>query len=374
MPVEFIGMIRTQERSELTHPPSEVWDDVIDRQYIRDIVRAHEHGDFDRVLIGYSSSNPDGWSVAGYGAAHSERLSFLIAHRPGFVAPTLAARKAITLDHLTGGRIALHIITGGADAEMQRDGDFQDHDTRYRRTDEYLDIVKLTWTSTEPFDYEGEFYRVKRGLSDIRPLQQPTIPLYFGGASGPAVTVGAKHADVYAAWGEPIAAIKQRIADVLAVAPPDHTPRFSVSLRLILGKTEEEAWAKANDYLEQIVAFRGGVRVANQTARPGAIGSQRLLDFASQQEIYDKRLWTPIAAATGAAGNSTALVGTPEQVAESLLDYYDAGVTTILVRGFRPLADAAEYGHEVIPLVRSEVARREREAAVKSRETAAVAD
>jgi alkanesulfonate monooxygenase len=99
-----------------------------------------------------------------------------------------------------------------------------------------------------------------------------------------------------------------------------------------------------------------------------------LLDFASQQEIYDKRLWTPIAAATGAAGNSTALVGTPEQVAESLLDYYDAGVSTILIRGFRPLADAAEYGREVIPLVRAEVARRDRETAAKTRETVAVAD
>jgi alkanesulfonate monooxygenase len=374
MPVEFIGMIRTQERSELTDPPSEVWDEVIDKEYIRDIVRAHEDGDFDRVLIGYSSSNPDGWSVAGYGAAHSERLTFLIAHRPGFVAPTLAARKAITLDQLTEGRIALHIITGGSDAEMQRDGDFIDHDTRYRRTDEYLDIVRLTWSSDEPFDYNGEFYQVKRGLSDIKPYQQPSIPLYFGGASGPAVAVGAKHADVYAAWGEPIAAIKQRIAEVLAVAPPGRVPRFSVSLRLILGKTEEEAWAKAHDYLERIVALRGGVRVANQSARPGAVGSQRLLDFASQQDIYDKRLWTPIAAATGAAGNSTALVGTPDQVAESLLDYYDAGVTTILVRGFRPLEDAKEYGREVVPLVRAEVARREREAAVKQRETVGVAD
>jgi alkanesulfonate monooxygenase len=161
---------------------------------------------------------------------------------------------------------------------------------------------------------------------------------------------------------------------VLAVAPPDHTPRFSVSLRLILGKTEDEAWAKANDYLERIIAFRGGQRVANQSSRPGAVGSQRLLDFASQQEIYDKRLWTPIAAATGAAGNSTALVGTPEQVAESLLDYYDAGVSTILVRGFLPLADAKEYGREVVPLVRAEVARRDREEAAKTRQAVAVAD
>lgn len=364
MPVEFIGMIRTHNRSELTSPPSEIYDAEIDRAYIRDFVKAHEDGDFDRVLIGYSSSSPDGWGIAAFGAAHTERLSFLIAHRPGFVAPTLAARKAITLDHLTGGRVAVHIITGGSDPEMQRDGDWLDHDTRYARTDEYLDVVRKVWTSDKPFDYDGQYYRFKNAHSDIKPLQQPSIPLYFGGASGPAVPVGAKHADVYAAWGEPIAAIKERIAEVLAAAPPSRAPRFSVSLRLILGPTEAKAWEKAHDYLERIVALRGGVRVAAQSARPGAVGSQRLLDFAAQQEIYDKRLWTPIAAATGAAGNSTALVGTPEQVAESLLDYYDAGATTILIRGFDPLQDAIDYGREVIPLVRAEVAKRDRERAL----------
>ena len=96
---------------------------------------------------------------------------------------------------------------------------------------------------------------------------------------------------------------------------------------------------------------------------PEAVGAQRLVDFAREAEIHDKRLWTPIAAAVGGAGNSTALVGTPEQVAESLLDYYDLGVSTLLIRGFDPLDDAVEYGRELIPLVRAEVARRDRDRA-----------
>ena len=358
MPVEFIGMIQAHERSELLHPRSQIYDAAIDPPYIARFAQAHEEAGFDRVLIGASSSSPDGWSVASFAAAHTQRLSFLIAHRPGFVAPTLAARKAITLDHLTGGRIALHVITGGSDAEMQRDGDHLDHDTRYRRTDEYLDIVRKVWTSPAPFDYDGEFYQVKNAVSDVKPLQQPSIPLYFGGASGPAIPVGAKHADVYAAWGEPIAAIKERIAEVRSFTPPGRNPRFSVSLRLILGDTEERAWAKAHDYLERIVALNGGKRTA-QSARPCAVGSKRLLDFAAQQDLYDKRLWTPIAAATGAAGNSTALVGTPDQVAESLLDYYDAGATTLLIRGFAPLQDAIDYGRDIIPRVKAAVAQRD---------------
>jgi alkanesulfonate monooxygenase len=88
------------------------------------------------------------------------------------------------------------------------------------------------------------------------------------------------------------------------------------------------------------------------------MGSQRLLAFAAQNDVHDKRLWMPIASATGAAGNTSALVGTPEQVCEALLDYYDAGVSTLLIRGFNPLQDAMEYGRQLIPLVRAQVACR----------------
>ena len=359
MPVEFIGMIRAANVSELDDPPGTSHERTIDRDYLRAFVRAHEDGGFDRVLIGYFSTGPDGWSIASYGAAHSERLGFLIAHRPGFVSPTVAARKAVTLDHLTGGRVALHIITGGSDAEQRKDGDWLDHDSRYRRTDEYLEILRRMWTSETPFSYEGAFYNVQDAYSDLKPVGRPSIPIYFGGSSGPAIEVGAKRADVYALWGEPLAAVKEQIAAIQAAAPANRSPRFSVSLRLILGATEAEAWQKAREHLDRIVSLLGGRRIADGSARPGAVGAQRLLEFAARQEVFDKRLWTAIAGATGAAGNTTALVGTPEQVAESLLGYYEAGVSTILVRGFRPLEDAIAYGREVIPLVRAEVARRE---------------
>jgi alkanesulfonate monooxygenase len=130
-----------------------------------------------------------------------------------------------------------------------------------------------------------------------------------------------------------------------------------VSVRPILGATEEKAWARARGILKRIVELRGGATAA---ARPQSIGSQRLLDLAGRGEVHDKRLWTAIAAATGAAGSTTALVGTAEQVAESLLDYYDAGARTVLIRGFDPLQDAIEFGRELVPLVRGGVERRER--------------
>ena len=364
MPVEFCGMIGTRSASELDGAAANLIGGHVDRDFVRQFAQAHERAGFDRVLVGYGSSGADSFSVTSYAAAHTESLNFLIAHRPGFVAPTLAARKIATLDQFTQGRIAVHIITGGNDAEMQRDGDWLGHDDRYRRSDEYLDVMKLEWTSEKPFDYDGEFYHVKGATTEVRCFQQPHVPVYFGGMSGPALPVGAKHADVYAVWGEPVASVQATMDEVRAEsAKHARSPRFSVSFRPIIAANEEAAWEKARGYLERIVAKRGGVI---PKYNPENAGSQRLLALADDGEVHDDRLWTAIARAVGASGNTTALVGTPDQVCESLLRYYDAGVSTILIRGFEPLPDAIDYGKELIPAVRAEVAKRDR-AAVAAR-------
>jgi alkanesulfonate monooxygenase len=362
MPVELIGMIGVKPEGA-DGAAVHVIGGAIDRAWTREFAQAHERAGFDRVLVGYTSTSADGFLVTAFCASVTERLGYLLAHRPGFVAPTVAARKAATLDHFTNGRLALHIITGGSDPEQARDGDWLDHDTRYRRTDEYLDIVRRVWTSPAPFDYTGEFYRVKDAFADVKPLQTPAIPLYFGGASGPAPAVGAKHCDVYALWGEPLAAVRARMAEVRALAAAfGREVRFSVSTRPIIAPTEAKAWARAREILTRVQAAQPRIVGEGAGIRPQAEGARRLIDFAANAEVYDKRLWMPIAAAMGGAGNTTALVGTPEQVAESLLAYYDAGVTTLLIRGFDPLNDAIEYGGELIPLVRAEVARRDRAA------------
>jgi alkanesulfonate monooxygenase len=359
MPVEFIGMIGVRPEGQ-DGAAVHVIGGEIDAAWVRDFSRAHEEAGFDKVLVGYTATSAEGFIVASYAAAHTERLAYLIAHRPGFVPPTLAARKAATLDHFSNGRVALHIITGGSDADQAKDGDWLDHDTRYRRTDEYLTLMRRVWTEDRPFDHAGEFYRVANAYSEIKPRQKPHIPLYFGGASESAHLIGAKHCDVYMLWGEPLAAIRSRIAEVRAVAARvGREPRFSVSLRPIIAPTEDQAWEKARGILRTVRAKQGD----RTLPLPEAVGARRLVDFASQAEIHDKRLWTPIAAAVGGAGNTTALVGTPAQVAESLLDYHDLGVSTLLIRGFDPLRDAVEYGRELIPLVRAEVARRDRDRA-----------
>lgn len=365
MSVEFIGMIGTQQVSEI-HPPS---GPLVNREFVRRFVAAHEDGGFDKVLIGHSSSTPDGLQVAGYAAAHSERLGFLVAHRPGFTAPTVAARQFATLDQFSGGRVAVHVISGGSDPEQRRDGDFLTKDERYARTDEYLSVLTRTWTEPEPFSHHGRFYRVEDAQAEVRPAHR--IPVYFGGSSEAAYRVGGRHADVFALWGEPLAETAEQIAAVRAAARAagrSEPPRISVSFRPILGPTEDAAWRRAHQILDRIIAARGGhgsftgrrLRLGTDAARgaPANVGSRRLLAAAAKGERHDRALWTPTAAATGAAGNSTALVGTPETVAAALLDYVDIGVSTLLIRGYDPLDDAVEYGRELLPLVRRQLAQR----------------
>jgi alkanesulfonate monooxygenase len=367
MPVEFIGMIATKHGSESfrTEGP------IVDPAFTRRFARAHEDGGFDRVLIGYGSGFPDGLQVAAYAAAHTERLGVLIAHRPGFVAPTLAARQFATLDQFSGGRVAVHTITGGSDTEQRRDGDYLNHDERYARTDEYLGILRQTWESDEPFDHDGQHYKFEGHYAEVKPAHR--IPLYFGGSSQAAYTVGGRHADTFALWGEPLAETAQQIASVRAAAEAagrTEPPGISVSFRPILGPTEELAWERAERILDTIKggggsAFWSAKRPAWRTPgqQPENVGSQRLLAAAAKADRHDRALWTAPAKATGAGGNSTALVGTPETVAQALLDYVDLGVTTILIRGYDPLDDAIDYGRHLLPLVREEVARRDAEAA-----------
>jgi alkanesulfonate monooxygenase len=365
MPVEIIGLIATQEGSE-----SRAFESPhIDPGFVARFAQAHEASDFDRVLIGYASLAPDNLQVAAYAAAHTEKLQYLVAHRPGVVFPTVAARTYATLDQFSGGRIALHTISGAADVEQRRDGDYLNKVDRYARAQEYLQILKRVWTENGPISHDGRFYRFEDYLPLVKPAQDPRIPIYFGGSSDEAYAVGAAEADVYALFAQPLASIAEEIARIRAAADAagrEDAPRISVSFRPILGATEDEAWARAHRILEATEASGGSAAVERIFgAKKGvgsSVGSQRQLDAAARGERHDRALWTSLAAATGAPGNTTALVGTPETVAEALLDYVDLGVSTILIRGFDPFEDAVDYGRELIPRVREGVAAREKSA------------
>ncbi len=347
MPVEMIGWVAASVSSEIIPPQGPPFN----AEVIAEAAKVHEAADFDRVLIGYFSNAPDGFMVAAHAAAHTERLAFLLAHRPGFMAPTVAARKMATLDQLSNGRLAVHLIAGGSDAEQAMDGDFIGHDDRYRRLDEYAGILRRTWTEPAPFDHDGEFYRLEGAHADIRCHQSPHIPVYGGGGSDAAIAALAPHLDVFMLWGEPLADTAAFMARVRAAAQPHgRTPTFSLSTRPILGDTDDKAWDRARDILARIEGRGGSPR------NPDNVGSQRLLAAAAAAELQDSCLWMKLAQATGARGNSTALVGTPDTVAKAMVEYYKLGATSLLIRGYDPLPDAEQYGAELIPLVRKLIA------------------
>ncbi|WP_330287778.1 LLM class flavin-dependent oxidoreductase [Streptomyces sp. NBC_00576] len=376
MPVEFLGIAATNDGSE-TNPRSGA---AFDREYTLRLARAHEDHGWDRVLFAYGSGSPDPVPAAAYIASRLERLQILLAHRPNVSYPTFAAKTFATLDQISEGRLTVHFITGGNDQEQGREGDTLTKDERYARTREYIGLVKKIWTTHEPFDHEGDHYRFHDFVSDVFPVQQPRPNVSFGGSSPAAYAAGGAEADIYCLWGEPLEKTAEQIEAVKAAAKAagrTDVPRIQVAFRPIIAPTEELAWEKAHRTVGAIKdrKERGELisRRHNGGAQPQNSGSQRLIAIAEAGERYDRALWTPTAAATGGAGNSNALVGTPETVARALLDYYDLGVDILSARGYDLLGDAIDFGRHVIPIVREEVARRDAERAARGTQILAAA-
>ncbi|MGP9604171.1 LLM class flavin-dependent oxidoreductase [Brachybacterium sp. AOP42-E1-35] len=362
---EILGMLSSQRGSE-TDP---VTGPAVDPGWIRDFARAHEEAGFDRVLIGYSSASPDGFALASAVLQATEHLGVLIAHRPGFVAPTVVARKLATLDQLSGGgRVAIHHISGGSDADQARDGDFSTKPERYRRTAEFMDLLRQALASHEPLDYSGEHYRVQDAQSAVHPVHPGGIPLWFGGLSEDAVQVGGEHADVYALFGETKAEVAGRTAEIrrVAAAAGNEALRFSLSTRPVVAETEEAAWEKADAYLEQARALKEAGAEGNPLrlrrhapSEPTAVSADRLQRLAQERDVHDERLWFGITKLMGPQGNSSGHVGTGQQVADALLEYWDLGVENFLIRGFDQLGDVQDWGELLIPALRAGIAAKQ---------------
>jgi len=358
MPVEFIGFIGNNNSSETIVRSGP----VVDRNHIETLAKAHENAGFDRALLAFHSSTPDSLQVGQHVLGITQALKVMIAQRPGFTAPTVLARQFATLDQLWPGRVSLHVITGGNATELRRDGNtVNDKDERYARTDEFLQVLRKEWESTEPFDFHGRFYSVEHGFSQVRPTQSGSIRVFVGGGSDAAIEVAGKHGDTFALWGESYAQVRDVTARVRQAAARHGrpAPRFSLSVRPVLAETEEQAWAKAEAILERATALQDQTGYRKPANGHATAGARRLLALAEQGARIDKRLWTEIAKLTGANSNTTALVGTPAQVAEVFGDYYDLGVSHFLIRGFDPLIDAIDYGRELIPLTRRLIAERD---------------
>ncbi|KAM0723223.1 hypothetical protein Q7P37_001423 [Cladosporium fusiforme] len=358
MPVEFISLAFPNASNELKPTPGA----PIDPAYLARYARNLDDYEFNYTLQPYDSGGFDPFTTASYIAANTKHLKVIVALRPNTLYPTVAAKALATLDQLSAGRAVVHFIAGGNDTEQAREGDFLLKDQRYTRLEEYIHILRKAWSATEPFDWSGEHYYFKQFQSRVKPVNG-TIPISVGGSSDEAYRVGGSLADIFGLWGEPLKETQQQIDRIHAEAEKAgraDRPRIWVTFRPITAETDALAWEKAHRTLASLKS-----NIASNKGKPGQngpapqnAGSQRLLDIASRGEVQDRALWYPTVTATNARGASTALVGSWETVSQSILDYVDLGCDLISIRGYDNFQDMVEYGQQVLPRVRGELAAR----------------
>jgi alkanesulfonate monooxygenase len=359
MAAEFISVTFPNESNDLNPLPNAPVDPLFLERYARSL---DDYG-FNYTLIPYSSSSFDPFTIGATILAHTKNIKIIVALRPNTVYPTVAAKALATLDQLSGGRVVVHFIAGGNDDEQAREGDFLNKEERYERQEEYIRILRLVWTSTEPFDFDGKYYQFKQFRSAVRPTNG-LIPISLGGSSDAAYRIGGSLADIFGLWGEPLAETKQQIDRIYAEAAKagrTDRPRIWVTFRPIVAETDELAWVKAHKVLDRLNENRekGLSRSPLSAPRPANVGSQRLLEIAARGNVQDRALWYPTVTATNASGATTALVGSPRTIADSILDYIDLGAELISIRGYDNYNDAVDYGRYILPLVREGIRERE---------------
>jgi alkanesulfonate monooxygenase len=320
-----------------------------DVAYMGQIARSAEQLGFDAALMPTSSWCEDGW-VMGAGLSQvTERFRFLIAFRPGLTSPTLAAHMAATFQRVSGGRLLLNVVTGGDDSEQRRFGDPLGKEQRYERCGEFLHIVRELWTG-ETVNFHGRHYDIE----DARIIPAPRWPeLYFGGSSPAALEVAAAEADVYLTWGEPPAAVAEKLARVGEIAEAKGRElRYGIRLHIISRDTAQAAWAQADKLLAGLSEEQIARSQAIQRAS-GSEGQRRMTQLhggrTDSLEI-SPNLWAGVGLVRGGAG--TALVGSHEEVADRIADYHELGIDEFILSGYPHLEEAYQVGEGVMPVLR----------------------
>jgi alkanesulfonate monooxygenase len=319
--------------------------------YLRQIAVAADELGYDGLLIPTGSGCHDPWVVASAVAPATQRIKFLVALRTSLGNPTSTARATATLDQACNGRLLLNVVPGGDAAELAADGVFLSHDERYAAAAEYLHIWKEV-LSGKTVNFEGKYHRVTDSRNYFPPVQQPYPPLYFGGSSPAAHALAAEHVDVYLSWGEPPAAVAEKIADVRArAAAHGRTVSFGVRLHVIVRETTAEAWADA-DRLISHLDDETISKIQQRYASMDSVGQARMAALhggrRDQLEV-SPNLWAGVGLVRGGAG--TALVGDPNTVAKRLKEYVDIGVDRFVLSGYPHLEEAYRFAELVFPLL-----------------------
>ena len=320
-------------------------------EYMQQIAVTADNLGYDGILIPTGSGCLDPWVTASSVASVTRRLKLLVALRTALTKPTAAARMAATLDQATQGRLLLNVVAGGDSTELAADRIFLDHDERYEEASEFLGIWRRLMAG-ENVDFEGKHHRVKGARLYFDAIQRPHPPLYFGGSSSAAHDLAAEHVDAYLSWGEPPAAVGEKIADVRArAALRGRTVRFGVRLHVIVRETNAEAWAAADNLIsrldDEVIA-----KVQARYASMDSEGQRRMaaLHGGHRDKLeVSPNLWAGVGLVRGGCG--TALVGDPQTVAARLKEYVDLGVDSFVLSGYPHLEEAYRFAELVFPLL-----------------------
>ncbi|WP_326517944.1 FMNH2-dependent alkanesulfonate monooxygenase [Acinetobacter sp. CAAS 2-6] len=327
----------------------------VDHAYMKQIAVAADNLGYEGVLIPTGRSCEDPWITAASLIDATKHLKFLVALRPGVTTPALAARMAATFDRLSGGRVLLNLVTGGDEQELKGDGLYEDHATRYQTAAEYTKIWReiLTRSHTgESFTFHGDRLKVDEAKLLYPPVQHPHPPLWFGGSSEAAHELAAEQVDTYLTWGEPPAAVKEKIENMRArAAAKGRQLNYGIRLHVIVRETNEEAWAAANDLI-QYLNDDTIAAAQKKFAQMDSVGQQRMAALhngdRSKLEVAPN-LWAGVGLVRGGCG--TALVGDPETVAARIQEYADLGIGTFIFSGYPHLEEAYRFAELVFPLL-----------------------
>ncbi|ABC93357.1 putative FMNH2-dependent aliphatic sulfonate monooxygenase protein (plasmid) [Rhizobium etli CFN 42] len=313
-----------------------------------------EHG-WKGALIGTGWGRPDTFTVAASLAVRTTTFEPLIAIRPGYWRPANFASAAATLDHLTGGRVRINIVSGKDNLAAYGDSE-GDQAHRYSRTKEFMRLVRRLWTE-ENVTWAGDHFRVAESTV-VPPIEERGDrrhpKLYFGGASEAAERVAATEADVQLFWGEPLEGVQERIGRLKKLSREldrDLPPlEFGLRITTLVRDTTDEAWAEAEAKVAEMARSNGTGWHDHQRAL--AVGQLRLLALYERGDVLDDNLYTAPGKFGGGGAGTTWLVGSADDVARSLRKYQDLGITHFVLSDTPYLSEIKRQGDQLLPLLR----------------------
>ena len=297
-----------------------------------------------RFTAGYGAENQHESVSFSHGIlAKTEKLKVIAAILPGPWKPALAAKQLATIDHLTNGRIAINVVSGWFRGEFDAIGEeWPEHDQRYARSEEFIRTLKGVWTQ-DNFSFDGKYYQFNNYTLKPKPVQKPHIEIFQGGSSRAARDMASRVSDWYFTNGNTPAEIKKQIDDIREKAKANnHSVKIGVNAFIIARDTEEEAQAVLQDiidhaHIDAVKAFGDATREAGAATQEGE-GNWAKSTFEDLVQYND--------------GFRTNLIGTPQQIAERIIELKNVGVDLVL-SGFLHFIEEVEYfGEKVLPLVR----------------------